>query len=213
MNKKNQEALIPDLSSHDYIKSNRYALKELAKKIARKYGLTVQKLCLMIGQRKEYIEASCDKYSFNKKGDLTSCQISEIKNRIEHVDNYLNRHLERNPELEIHFLFEKYITEHKYKKSKFDPSSKGLNKEESMKAFFFAYESINGDVRGKNKVELLEWFGDFVEGHPKDPESYNVNDIFITVASAATGIPEDEFLLYALEYFGHTKSKVNLEEI
>ncbi|WP_336916555.1 hypothetical protein [Acinetobacter modestus] len=117
------EAFNTDLPSHDYIKSNRYALKELAKKVAKKYDLTVHKLCLMIGQRKEYIEASCDKYSFNKKGDLTSCQISEIKSRIEHVDNFLNRHLERNPELAITVLFEKYITEHIYKKSKFDGSS------------------------------------------------------------------------------------------
>ncbi|WP_151742793.1 MULTISPECIES: hypothetical protein [unclassified Acinetobacter] len=82
-----------------------------------------------------------------------------------------------------------------------------LNKEESLKAFFFAYESIDGDVRHKSKIELLEWFGDYVEGHPNNLESYNVNDIFITVASAATGIPEDEFLTYALQYFGHTEAK------
>lgn len=212
MNNKNHKAFNADLSSHDYIKSNRYALKELAKKVAKKYDLTVHKLCLMIGQRKEYIEASCDKYSFNKMGDLTSCQISEIKSRIEHVDNFLNRHLERNPELAIAVLFEKYITEHNYKKSKFDRISKGINKEESMKAFFLAYESINGDIKHKSKIDLLEWLGDYVEGHPNDPESYNVNDIYITVASAATGIPEDEFLHYALEYYGHTESKANLED-
>ncbi|MCH7318712.1 hypothetical protein MMP64_12315 [Acinetobacter sp. ANC 5659] len=87
-----------------------------------------------------------------------------------------------------------------------------VNKEESLKAFFFTYASIEGGVRHKNKIELLEWFGDYVEGHPNDVESYNVNDVFITVASAATGIPEDEFLPFALQYFGHSKAKADAEE-
>ena len=86
-----------------------------------------------------------------------------------------------------------------------------LNKEESLKAFFFAYESIDGDVRHKNKIELLEWFGDYVDGHPNDLESYIPNDVFITVTSAATGIPEDEFLSYALQYFGHKEPKADTE--
>jgi len=81
-----------------------------------------------------------------------------------------------------------------------------LNKEESLNGFFFAYESIEGGLRGKSKIELLEWFGDFVEGHPGDLESYTPNDIFITVTSAATGIPEEEFLAYAINYFEGSKA-------
>lgn len=86
-----------------------------------------------------------------------------------------------------------------------------LNKEEALKAFFFAYESLEGELKHKNKVGLLEWFGDFVEGHPSDLESYYVNDVFITVTSAATGIPEYEFLSYALKYFGHKEEKADAE--
>ena len=62
-----------------------------------------------------------------------------------------------------------------------------LNKKDAMYNFFKEYDSVNGDMRClSNKDELSE---------------YLTNDIFIGVASAATGISEQEFIDYAPEFF------------
>ncbi|ENW02985.1 hypothetical protein [Acinetobacter beijerinckii] len=78
-----------------------------------------------------------------------------------------------------------------------------VDKNQSLKHFFISYSSIEGSLENLNRIELLERLGEFNEGEKEAAESYSPNDIFIAVASAATGIPEHEFLVYALDFFGH----------
>lgn len=61
-----------------------------------------------------------------------------------------------------------------------------IDKKEAMHNFFKEYDNINGDMKCLNKDELVDYLS---------------NDIFIGVASAATGIPEQEFIDYAPEFF------------
>lgn len=79
-----------------------------------------------------------------------------------------------------------------------------LNKTEALDNFFFTYSSMEM-LSTKNKVELLEFLGNYQgEGDKEDPENYAPDDVFISVASAATGIEEDEFVKHALVYFKHS---------
>lgn len=84
-----------------------------------------------------------------------------------------------------------------------------LNEEQALKRFFTAYAGdINGDLRTMSKQELLEHLGSFDSTHGEDdnrenPNNYTPSDIFVGVASAATGINEGEFLAYAIKFFGH----------
>lgn len=65
-----------------------------------------------------------------------------------------------------------------------------INKRKAMSDFFLAYSSdIEGAVNTMSKDELIE---------------YLENDIFIGLVSATTGIPEQEFVDFSLEYFRRT---------
>ena len=66
-------------------------------------------------------------------------------------------------------------------------------KEEAMKNFFDTYSNdIEGTLHNMSQDKLLE----YLDG-----------DIFIACASAATGIPEQDFVKYSLEYFGFVSKK------
>ncbi len=76
----------------------------------------------------------------------------------------------------------------------------------AMHHFFMAYAGdIDGSMANMNRQDLLEHLGSYISGDVNSPESYEADDIFIGVASAATGIPEHDFLIYALKFFGHSK--------
>lgn len=63
-----------------------------------------------------------------------------------------------------------------------------INKRKAMSDFFLAYSSdIEGSLKTMTKDELIK---------------YLENDIFIGLVSATTGIPEQEFIDFSLEYFG-----------
>lgn len=69
-----------------------------------------------------------------------------------------------------------------------------LSNKESMKNFFDAYSNdIEGALHNMSQEKLLEYLD---------------SDIFIGCASAATGIPERDFVEYSLEYFGFEKETV-----
>lgn len=77
----------------------------------------------------------------------------------------------------------------------------------SMYDFFVAYAGdIDGSLANMNRQELLEHLGTYLNGDKDSADSYEANDIFIGVASAATGIPEHDFLRYSLKFFGHLKN-------
>lgn len=82
-----------------------------------------------------------------------------------------------------------------------------ISKNIALKDFFNHYAgNIEGSMHRMNRVELLEHLGSFDEGSgldKTDPKAYVADDIFIGCGAAASGIPEQEFLIYALEYFGH----------
>ncbi|WP_434778531.1 hypothetical protein [Neisseria sp. Ec49-e6-T10] len=62
-----------------------------------------------------------------------------------------------------------------------------IDKKEAMKNFFDTYSNdIAGELWQMNHSERVE---------------YLTADIFIGCASAATGIPEEDFVQYAYEYF------------
>jgi len=61
-----------------------------------------------------------------------------------------------------------------------------MKNKESISAFFDSYLGIEESMENMNKAELDE---------------YLENDIFIMVASAASGIPENDFRDYAPIYF------------
>lgn len=63
-----------------------------------------------------------------------------------------------------------------------------IDKETAMRDFFTSYA---GDVIGELYHMGREQLLDYLE-----------NDIFIGVASSATGIPEEDFLEFAPEFFG-----------
>ncbi|EAB2605665.1 hypothetical protein LJM48_004554 [Salmonella enterica] len=78
------------------------------------------------------------------------------------------------------------------------------SKIESMHDFFVAYAGdIDGSMANMNRQELLDHLGSYHSGDVNSADSYEADDIFIGVASAATGIPEHDFLQYALNFFGH----------
>lgn len=83
------------------------------------------------------------------------------------------------------------------------------NKKKAMHDFFTAYAGdIQGTLTTMSKQQLLEHLGSFdadngVDNDKLNPRNYNPNDIFVGVAAAATGIPERDFLHYALTFFGH----------
>lgn len=81
------------------------------------------------------------------------------------------------------------------------------NKKQAMHNFFTAYAGdIEGALRTMSKQKLLEHLGSFSADHSNDkldPKNYTPSDIFIGVASAATGIQERDFLNYAVTFFGH----------
>lgn len=86
-----------------------------------------------------------------------------------------------------------------------------LNKEKALESFFGAYAcNIEGSMPQMTKIELLEHLGSYSpehgDGEPdniEDPHNYVPDDIFVGCASAMTGIPEHEFLFYAVKHFGH----------
>ncbi len=62
-----------------------------------------------------------------------------------------------------------------------------------------------------SKQKLLEHLGSFdaengINNDRLNPKNYSPCDIFVGVASAATGIPEHDFLNYAVKFFGHGNS-------
>lgn len=76
----------------------------------------------------------------------------------------------------------------------------------AMNNFFRTYAGdIDGSMANMSRQELLEHLGSYHSGDVNSPDSYEADDIFIGVASAATGIPEHDFLSYALKFFGHIK--------
>jgi hypothetical protein len=84
------------------------------------------------------------------------------------------------------------------------------NSEAAMKAFFNTYShDIKGSMHNMTKKELLEYLGTFdpeysdegVEGDLEDPHNYSPSDIFIGCASAASGIPEHNFIVFAVEQY------------
>lgn len=81
------------------------------------------------------------------------------------------------------------------------------SKIESMHDFFLAYASdVDGSMANMNRQQLLEHLGSYHSSDVNLADSYEADDIFIGVASAATGIPEHDFLRYALKFFGHEKT-------
>lgn len=82
-----------------------------------------------------------------------------------------------------------------------------IEKAEALKDFFDHYAgNIEGAMHQMSRIELLEYLGNFDEESgldKEDPNAYVAADIFIGCGSAASGIPEQDFLLYALEYFEH----------
>lgn len=58
-----------------------------------------------------------------------------------------------------------------------------------------------------NRLQLLQHLGTYLSGDELSADSYEATDIFIGVASAATGIPEHDFLRYALRFFGHDRGQ------
>lgn len=63
-----------------------------------------------------------------------------------------------------------------------------IDKETAMRNFFTSYAGdISGELYYMGRDSLLD---------------YLENDIFIGVASSATGIPENDFLEFAPEFFG-----------
>lgn len=85
------------------------------------------------------------------------------------------------------------------------------DKHAAMKAFFDTYShDINGNMHDMTKQELLEFLGEYDPeysdegraGDFEDPHNYYSSDIFIGCASAASGIDEHDFLVFAInEYF------------
>nr|WP_289073729.1 hypothetical protein [uncultured Halomonas sp.] len=76
----------------------------------------------------------------------------------------------------------------------------------AMNNFFAAYSSdIGGSLSDMSRQELLEHLGSYQDGDVEDVGSYTPDDIFVGVVSAATDIPEEEFLKHSLKYFGHEK--------
>lgn len=66
-------------------------------------------------------------------------------------------------------------------------------KEEAMKNFFDAYSyDVEGSLHNMSQEKLLDYLD---------------SDIFIGCTSAATGIPEQDFVKYSLEYFGFVSKK------
>lgn len=62
-----------------------------------------------------------------------------------------------------------------------------INKQEAMSNFFLAYSGdVEGTLKTMSEDELLRYLD---------------NDVFIGCASAATGIPEHEFVEFAIDYF------------
>ncbi len=81
------------------------------------------------------------------------------------------------------------------------------NKQLALHSFFETYScDIEGTLLEMNAQEVLEHLGSFCgesSDDKTDPNNYTPDDIFVGVASAATGINEHEFLKYALKHFGH----------
>ena len=80
------------------------------------------------------------------------------------------------------------------------------NKKKALKGFFDVYaHDIEGSMHDMSKIELLEYLGTFNNELGDDDRenicNYHNSDIFIGVASGATGIPEFEFMQFALKYF------------
>lgn len=74
----------------------------------------------------------------------------------------------------------------------------------AMHAFFVAYAGdIDGSMAGMSRLQLLQHLGTYLSGDELSADSYEASDVFIGVAAAATGIPEHDFLRYALRFFGH----------
>ena len=65
---------------------------------------------------------------------------------------------------------------------------KQANKQQAIEDFFGAYADIEGSLNDKSEEQL----GEYLDG-----------DIFIAVASAATGIAETEFVEFALGNVGN----------
>ncbi|QKJ89274.1 hypothetical protein PMPD1_4376 (plasmid) [Paramixta manurensis] len=77
---------------------------------------------------------------------------------------------------------------------------------QAMYDFFVAYAGdIDGSMANMNRQQLLEHLGSYISGDVNLADSYEADDIFIGVTAAATGIPEHDFLRYALKFFGHEK--------
>jgi len=76
------------------------------------------------------------------------------------------------------------------------------SKRKALHNFFEAYsQDVEGTMLEMDRVQLLEYLGRYEGGDISDPKSYSANDIFVGVAAAATGIEEDEFLLFAVKFF------------
>ncbi len=68
------------------------------------------------------------------------------------------------------------------------PETVTINKKEAMHAFFITYSNdIEGSVSLMNREQLIKYF---------------TSDRFISCASVASGITEEEFVQYAPIYFG-----------
>lgn len=84
-----------------------------------------------------------------------------------------------------------------------------MNVKEANKAmydFFVAYAGdIDGSMANMDRQQLLTHLGHYLGGDKDSADNYGADDVFISVASAATGIPEHDFVRYALKFFGHSK--------
>lgn len=84
-----------------------------------------------------------------------------------------------------------------------------LNKNDYLERFFSSYvNNVKGAMRTMSKRALLEYLGNFSSDDSDDDDrdnadNYTADDKHIATASAASGIPEFEFLEFALTYFGH----------
>lgn len=79
------------------------------------------------------------------------------------------------------------------------------DKKLAMRAFFDTYShDVDGTMLSMGKQELLEHLGTFEKGESgdlEDPHNYSPSDIFVACASAASGINEHEFLVFAIEEY------------
>ena len=84
-----------------------------------------------------------------------------------------------------------------------------ITREDSLKAFFDLYsQNIDERLNTLSRQELLGYLGTLnidlaTDDELDNPDNYTVDNIFIRLASVSSGIPEKDYLIYALTYFRH----------